>query len=119
VLTGDQWTGGGSHETFSGRRDPHAKLDDPGAQSALKPGVERLEFTFPDEKGSLHAFPGERYPGKVVLITVGGSWCPNCHDEAEFLKVLLADRRARGLEVIQLMFERTPDFETLPSSLRG
>ena len=34
VLTGDQWTGGGSHETFSGRRDAAAKLDDPGAQSA-------------------------------------------------------------------------------------
>ena len=118
VLTGDQWTGGGSHETFSGRRDPAAKLDDPGAQSALKPGVERLEFAFPDEKGNLHAFPGERYPGKVVLVTVGGSWCPNCHDEAEFLGELLADRRARGLEVIQLMFERTPDFESQAKAAR-
>jgi peroxiredoxin len=118
VLTGDQWTGGGSHETFSGRRDPAAKLDDPGALSALKPGVERLEFTFPDVEGSLHAFPGERHAGKVVLVTVGGSWCPNCHDEAEFLRELLADRRARGLEVIQLMFERTPDFASQSKAAR-
>ena len=80
--------------------------------------MERLEFTFPDEKGSLHAFPAERYAGKVVLITVGGSWCPNCHDEAEFLRELLADRRARGLEVIQLMFERTPDFESQAKAAR-
>jgi len=118
VLTGDQWTGGGSHETFSGRRDAAARLDDAGALSALKPGVERLEFTFPDVKGNLHAFPGEGYAGKVVLVTVGGSWCPNCHDEAEFLRELLADRRARGLEVIQLMFERTPDFESQAKAAR-
>ena len=45
-----------------------------------------------------------------MLVTVGGSWCPNCHDEAAFLKELLASRKARGLEVIQLMFERTTDF---------
>jgi peroxiredoxin len=118
VLTGDQWTGGGSHETFTGRRDPNAKLDDPGAQSALKPGMERLEFTFPDMDGTLHAYPGTRYPGKVVLITVGGSWCPNCHDEAVFLKGLLAGRRGRGLEVIQLMFERTPDFASQAKAAR-
>jgi peroxiredoxin len=118
VLTGDQWTGGGSHETFTGRRDPNAKLDDPAAQSALKPGVERLEFTFPDMDGALHAYPGTRYPGKVVLITVGGSWCPNCHDEAVFLKELLAGRRGLGLEVIQLMFERTPDFASQAKAAR-
>jgi thiol-disulfide isomerase/thioredoxin len=118
VLTGDQWTAGGSHETFSGRRDPDAKLDDPAEQSALKPDAERLEFSFPDMDGKLHAFPGERYPGKVVLITVGGSWCPNCHDEALFLGELLATRRERGLEVIQLMFERTPDFASQAKAAR-
>ena len=118
VLTGDQWTGGGSHETFSGRRDPNAKLDDPAALSALKPGVDRLEFSFPDVDGKLHKYPDDEHAGKVVLITVGGSWCPNCHDEAEFLKELLASRRGRGLEVIQLMFERTPDFASQAKAAR-
>ena len=110
VLTGDQYTAGGSHDTFSGRRDPGAKLDRRASATALKPGIDRLEFSFPDIEGNLHAFPDERYAGKVVLITVGGSWCPNCHDEAVFLKRLLESRHGRGLEVIQLMFERTEDF---------
>lgn len=118
VLTGDQWTGGGSHDTFSGRRDPDARLDDPAAQSALKAGAERLEFSFPDVEGKLHAFPGDRYAGKVTLITVGGSWCPNCHDEAVFLRELLAGRPERGLAVIQLMFERTPDFASQAEAAR-
>ncbi len=118
VLSGDQWTGGGSHQTFAGRRDPNAKLDDPAALSVLKPGVDRLEFSFPDVDGTLHKFPDEAHAGKVVLVTVGGSWCPNCHDEAEFLKELLASRRERGLEVIQLMFERTPDFPSQAEAAR-
>ncbi len=118
VLSGDQWTGGGSHDTFSGRRDPAATLDDPAARSALKAGGGRFEFSFPDVDGELHAFPDARHAGKVVLITVGGSWCPNCHDEAVFLKELLASRRERGLEVIQLMFERTPDFASQAKAAR-
>jgi len=112
VLSGDQYTAGGSHDSFTGRRDPNAKLDAKANPTALKPGVDHLVFSFPDIEGKLHDFPDERYDGKVVLITIGGSWCPNCHDEAVFLKQLLASRQGRGLEVIQLMFERTEDFES-------
>jgi thiol-disulfide isomerase/thioredoxin len=119
LLVGDQYTGGGSHDTFSGRRDPAATLDDPASRSALREGTLRLEFSFPDVDGKLHAFPGESHAGKVVLITVGGSWCPNCHDEAVFLRELLASRRAQGLEVIQLMFEYTPDFASAAEAARG
>jgi thiol-disulfide isomerase/thioredoxin len=118
LLSGDQYTGGGSHDSFSGRRNAAAKLDDPASQSALKNGSDRLSFSFPDVDGKPHSFPSARYAGKVVLVTVGGSWCPNCHDEALFLKELLASRGARGLEVIQLMFERTTDFESQAKAAR-
>ena len=118
VLSGDQYTAGGSHDSFTGRRDPDARLDDPAHKSALKAGAQRLEFTFPDVDGKPHEFPDARYAGKVVLITVGGSWCPNCHDEAVFLRELLDTRRSRGLEVIQLMFERTADFASQAKAAR-
>ena len=118
VLAGDQFTGGGSHESFAGRRDPSARLDSQAGQTALKPGVDRLAFSFPDIEGKLQTYPDARHAGKVVLITVGGSWCPNCHDEAIFLKELLASREGRGLEVIQLMFERTLDFASSAKAAR-
>jgi len=118
VLAGDQFTGGGSQESFSGRRDPAARLDSQAGQTALKPGVDRLAFSFPDIDGNLQTYPDARHAGKVVLITVGGSWCPNCHDEAIFLKELLASRGGRGLEVIQLMFERTLDFASSAKAAR-
>jgi thiol-disulfide isomerase/thioredoxin len=50
-----------------------------------------------------------RFRGKVVILSIGGSWCPNCHDEAPFLSELYKDYHARGLEVIGLMFENDPD----------
>ena len=30
-----------------------------------------------------------QFRGKVVLVNISGSWCPNCHDEAPFLAALL------------------------------
>lgn len=119
VLSGDFHSQGGTHDTWSGRRDADAKLDDPAQLSALKPGADRLEFTFPDVEGNLLRFPDQQHAGKVVLITIGGSWCPNCHDEAVFLRELLSSRRAEGLAVIQLMFEYTPDFESAATAARA
>ena len=118
TLSGDFHSGGGSHETWSGRRDAAAKLEDPARLTELKSGIDRFEFTFPDLDGKLYRFPDAQHAGKVVLITIGGSWCPNCHDEAVFLAELLASRRAQGLEVIQLMFEYTPDFASASAAAR-
>jgi len=119
TLAGDFHSQGGTHDTWTARRDPDAKLPDAGTLAGLKPGLERIEFSFPDLDGGMHAFPSDRYAGKVVLITIGGSWCPNCHDEAVFLRDLLATRRTQGLEVIQLMFEYTPDFASAASAARA
>ena len=49
------------------------------------------------------------FRGKVVLLAIGGSWCPNCHDEAPFLAELYRDYHARGLEIVGLMFESDAD----------
>jgi len=119
TLSGDFHTSGGSHETWDGRRDPDARLEDQAQMTVLQPGVARLAFTFPDLDGNPVTYPAERFAGKVVLITVGGSWCPNCHDEAAFLRQLLASRRARGLEIVQLMFEYTPDFASASAAARS
>jgi thiol-disulfide isomerase/thioredoxin len=38
-------------------------------------------------------------------LTIGGTWCPNCHDEVPFLAELYKDYHARGLEIVGLFFE--------------
>jgi thiol-disulfide isomerase/thioredoxin len=46
--------------------------------------------------------------GKVVILTLGGTWCPNCHDEAPTLVELYKEFHAQGLEVVGLFFETDP-----------
>ena len=53
------------------------------------------------------------FRGKVVIVAIGGSWCPNCHDEAPFLLSLYKRFHARGLEIVDLDFEQgDPDTDT-------
>jgi thiol-disulfide isomerase/thioredoxin len=46
-----------------------------------------------------------RFRGKVVILSITGSWCPNCHDEAPFFADLYRKYRDRGLEIVLLAFE--------------
>jgi len=40
-----------------------------------------------------------------VLAIVTGTWCPNCHDEAQYLVQLDRKYRSRGLAIVALDFE--------------
>lgn len=44
-----------------------------------------------------------------TIIEVFGSWCPNCHDAADYLAELQDTHRQSGLRVVGLAFELTPD----------
>jgi hypothetical protein len=57
------------YETHTTARDPH----------------EKFAFSFPDDHGKLVSNDDPRFKGKVVLAIVTGTWCPNCHDEAQYL----------------------------------
>ena len=59
-----------------------------------------------------------RFLGKVVLVSITGSWCPNCHDEAAFLAQLYRDLRGEGLEVVSLQFEHFGDFAQAAAATR-
>jgi thiol-disulfide isomerase/thioredoxin len=50
-----------------------------------------------------------RYRNKVVVVTIGGTWCPNCVDETAFLAPWYLANRSRGVEVISLQYERQMD----------
>lgn len=82
---------------------------DPTRYTSVKDPTVPLRFAFPDLRGQLVSDADARFRGKVVMLAIGGSWCPNCHDEAPFLTELYKDYRARGLEIVGLMFENDPD----------
>jgi thiol-disulfide isomerase/thioredoxin len=71
----------------------------------VKDPTEPFTFAFPDINGKLLSNTDERFRGKVVIVSISGSWCPNCHDEAPFLSELYKKYGAKGLEIVALSFE--------------
>ncbi len=111
-LAGDFWSSIHWHETWVAERNPEAKLSDAYARTFLKPGYETFSFEFPDPDGQLVSLADPRFENKVVLVTLAGTWCPNCHDEAHFLRDFYQQHRDDGLEVVGLMYEHFEDFDT-------
>ncbi|MBI3401604.1 MAG: TlpA family protein disulfide reductase [Acidobacteria bacterium] len=78
---------------------------DPTRFTSVKDPSEPLRFSFPDLSGKLVSNTDARFQGKVLVVSIGGSWCPNCHDETPFLVELYKKYKSRGLEVVELSFE--------------
>ena len=66
---------------------------------------EPFKFSFPDLNGKLVSNTDARFKNKVVIAVVTGTWCPNCHDEAQYLVQLHKKYRDQGLEIVALDFE--------------
>jgi thiol-disulfide isomerase/thioredoxin len=66
---------------------------------------ERFTFNFRDVDGKWVSNDDPRFKGKVVLAIVTGTWCPNCHDEAQYLVELDKKYRDKGLAIVALDFE--------------
>jgi len=91
---------------------------DPSRHTSVKAPQEPFRFRFPDLNGRLVSESDARFRGKVVLVNVTGSWCPNCHDEAPFLAELYRKYRDRGLEIVALSFEEAEQLQN-PTRLRA
>lgn len=110
---------GDGKEGWTARHDESAALPDERTLATTKPGNNRLDFTFPDLSGKNVSIKDKRFENKVVVITLMGSWCPNCMDETGYLSEWYKQQKNRGVEVIGLSYERTTDFQKSKKSLEG
>jgi peroxiredoxin len=94
---------------FTGTPDSNAKLPDAYTLTYLKDGYKSLDFSFPDVDGHPVSLKDPKYRNKVVVITINGTWCPNCIDETAFLAPWYLANRSRGVEVISIQYERHTD----------
>lgn len=94
---------------LAGRRNEQAALPDPYSQTRLKKGASRLGFELPGSDGQTLSLAAEPYRGKVAIVSVLGTWCPNCLDETQYLAQWHRENRERGVEIIGLAFERKDD----------
>jgi len=105
-------------EAWSGIKDAKAKVTEETVAMYVKPGEEKLHFTFKDLQGKPVSINDDKFKNKVVVIQLMGSWCPNCMDETAFLSDYYNKNKQRGVEIIALAYEYSTDWERSVKSLQ-
>jgi thiol-disulfide isomerase/thioredoxin len=109
LIGGEFWSSLKSLETWTGIKDENAALPDEKSLTFLKDGYKTIEFTFPNENDKKISLTYDAFKGKVVIVQIMGSWCPNCMDESKFLAPWYAKNKQKGVEVIGLAYEKSTD----------
>ena len=91
---------------------------DPDLHTTMKDLSEPFRFSFPDLHGHVVSNVDARFQGKVLVVEITGSWCPNCHDEAPFLAEMYRKFGRQGLEIVSLSFEEADQLKD-PTRLRA
>lgn len=123
-IAGDSITGGRFYagatgeEQWVARKDAKASLPDGYDQTHLRAGESSLGFRFKGIDDEVVSLSDAAYKGKVIVVQIMGSWCPNCMDETRFLSEYYNRNKERGVEVVALAYERTTDFEKSKTSLQ-
>lgn len=109
ITDGHFYSGNHYEDTWTAVASDSAALQSPEDLTYLNPGYEGITFNFPGLHGDSVAYPSAKYEGKVVVIQILGSWCPNCMDETRLLAEWYERYHGEGLEIIGLAFERRPE----------
>jgi len=96
---------------FEGHRSDEVELPDPYKLTFLEDGQRRIDFSFPDLQGRPLSLSDDKYRGKVVIVEIIGTWCPNCTDQTQFLAPWFRENQGRGVEAIAVAFEQEDSFE--------
>jgi thiol-disulfide isomerase/thioredoxin len=111
TLKGDFLSGKSSSRKWVASKNPHASLPDAEKITYLKDGYDKIDFSFPDINGNKISPFDDKFKGKVIVIQILGSWCPNCMDETVFLSNYQKKNKKKDVAIIGLAFERNPIFE--------
>ena len=112
----------GTFRTRSGASTPWKarRLDAAGAAAWLPGGGSTVRakdpetavrFAYPSAPGTTVSLDDPELKDRPVVVTILGSWCPNCHDEAPVLEEVYRKYRGKGLAVLGLSYEYTEDAE--------
>lgn len=116
-LSGHFYSGKHYTNTFTAVKNAQAALPDAKKLTYLKPGYDRIAFSFPDVDGNMVSLDDARFTHKAVIITITGSWCPNCMDETSYLSELEGRYASQDLAIIALSFERQTDPESFRKNI--
>ncbi len=119
TFAGIMFAGKSYRKEISGNMDNSFKLDDPLSISTVTADYIK-KFDYKSLSGQQINFDNDRFKGKVKIIQVFGSWCPNCHDETRFFLDWRKKYPAKlnQVEFIALAFERFKEESEALKALR-
>ncbi|MGL4599476.1 MAG: TlpA disulfide reductase family protein [Bacteroidia bacterium] len=117
MLQGVFYSGKSWREPFTGIKNEKAELRDPTKLTWVKDST-NINFSFQDLWGKPVSLSDAKFQGKVVVIQILGSWCPNCMDETAWLSGVYDKYKTQGLEVIGLAYERSSDTAKANANIR-
>ena len=104
-------------EPWTAIKNDSVVLADADTLTYLKEGYDKLDFAFADEKGDTVRLTDARFKGKVLIVQIMGTWCPNCMDETIFFVELYQKYHKDGLEIIAIDYEIRNDFEVFQKNI--
>ncbi len=105
TLVGNFYSGDHWKEPFVAKKNNTYELPHEDDLTFIKEGYEKLAFNFPDDKGNQVSLDDDRFKGKVVIVQIMGTWCPNCLDESKYYSQFYQNHRDEGIEFVALAFE--------------
>lgn len=118
ITGGWHYSGAVVKSEWTANKNPTATLPAEEVAMYLRPGEEKLNFTFNDLEGHPVSINDNKFKNKVVILQIMGSWCPNCMDETAFLSDYYNKNKQRGIEIVSLAYEYSTDIERSRKSLQ-
>lgn len=116
-LIGKFYSGNHWQSNWNASRNNEFELSSPEDLTSISKN-EKVAFTFPNLNKDSITFPSENYSGKVVIVQIMGSWCPNCLDESIYYKELKEKYGDKGLEIISVCYEVGKSLDTQISNVK-
>lgn len=105
TMTGVFYSGNHWKEPFVAKRNDTYELPSANELTFLNKGYDRFDFSFENEQGELVSLKDKHFHGKVVVVQVMGTWCPNCLDESKYYTKYVREHPNSDVAFVALAFE--------------
>ena len=115
ALIGAFQSGKNAKSIWEAKRNENFKLREADKITQIKNTEAKISFQNPD--GKVISLQNPEYQGKVKILQIMGTWCPNCKDETRFLSEYTKNNP--NVAVIGLAFERNKEKEKANAILKN
>lgn len=103
---------------WEAKRNPDFELRDPYSITYLKEGYDRFTFEGETPDGEIVSLDDPKFEGKIKIVQIFGTWCPNCRDESLFLLDYLKQHPSAPVSVVALAFEKYREKDKAMEAIR-